>query len=176
MKNFITYIFFFLAFISENGYSQACGGGKLNFDIFTINGQEIENFEYEIFPVSEENLKEKFLKKVLNESNLDDPKNYFLTNINNTGIIINEQHANEIITTIDEKLNESFKKLLANSKISSKGEIKSSLTFNTFENINLPIILKVTHKKRTVYILGNYFGGCNRNASLIWNKYYSKLN
>jgi hypothetical protein len=72
----------------------------------------------------------------------------------------------------NEALNNKLKKWLALSKISSKGKIKSSINFKTFETVFFSMILKITQHKKTIYILGNYFGGCNRQASLIWNDKY----
>lgn len=176
MKNIITYIFFAFIFISQNGYSQACGGGILSFKIYSLNGTELENFEYEIFPVSKEFFQEKFYKKVVNEVNLDSPNYSLFQNINSHGIIIMEHTAKELIDLNNEILNESLDKMLHLSKITQSGRIKSSLSFTTIENRNFPIILKISNKNNTIYILGNYFGGCDREASLVWNNEYGKLN
>jgi hypothetical protein len=176
MKNIIKYIFFSFVLISQNGYSQACGGGKLTFNIYILNGSEIQNFEYEIFPVSKKLLQEKFYKKVINEGNLDNPNYNLFQNINNSGIIIMKHFANEIIEANNDKLNESLNKLLHLSNIARSGKIKSSLSFTTLELNNFPIILKISNDKQTIYILGNYFGGCNREASLVWDNEQSKLN
>lgn len=176
MKNIITYIFFALVLISQNGYSQACGGGILTFNIYTLNGTEIENFEYEIFPISKELLQEKFYKKVVNEVNLDNTNYYLFQSINSSGVIIMESYANEIIEANNDELNESLDKMLHLSKITRTGKIKSSLSFTTLELNNFPIILKISNSQKNIYILGNYFGGCNREASLVWNNEYGKLN
>lgn len=176
MKHIITFILFAFLLISQNGYSQRCGGGTLTFNIYTLNGEEIENFEYEILPVSEEFLQEKLYKKVVNEVNLNNPNYTLFQSVNNSGVIIGEQFVNEIIETNNDKLNESLDKLLDLSKITKTGKIKSSLGFITHENNNFPIILKISHKDKFIYILGNYFGGCDREASLVWNNGYGKLN
>lgn len=172
----IKWILFVVILISQNGFSQACGGGILKFNIYTLNGVEVEEFNYEIFPVSKELLNEKFYSKVMVKENLDNPNHYLFQKINETGGIIMEQYANEIIETKDEELNSSLKKILDLSKINQTGKIKSSLSFKTFELANFPIILKISHKEKTIYILGNYFGGCNREASLIWDNESGKLN
>lgn len=169
-----TYILIFLIFFSVKGFTQTCGGGTLTFNVYTLNGEEIDEFEYEIFPVSGELLRKNLYEKVVNKANLDNDNYSLYRNVNDSGIIISEHFANEIIETNDEKLNENLQKLLH--KISQKGKIKSTLLFTTFETIDFPIILKISNKKRTIYILGNYFGGCNREASLTWSKGYVKLN
>lgn len=87
-----------------------------------------------------------------------------------------EHYAKEIIDIYNKELIENLNKMLDLSKIDQIGEIKSSLSFKTAENRNFPIILKISQKEKTIYILGNYFGGCNREASLVWNNEYCKLN
>lgn len=176
MKKMIKWGLFVGILISQNGFSQACGGGILTFNIYTLNGVDIEEFNYEIFPVSKELLQEKFYSKVVHKVNLDNPNYYFFEKIDQTGGIIMQQYANEIIDTKDDVLNGSLKKMLDLSKINQTGKIKSSLSFNTLELGNFPIILKISHNEKTIYILGNYFGGCNREASLIWDNGNGKLN
>jgi hypothetical protein len=165
-----------LLFFFQNGFSQECGGGKLLFNIYILNGMEIDEFDYEILPVSKELLQEKYYQKVVSKINLDNPNYYLFQKISEVGGIIMEQYANEIIETNNEKLNRELKEMLDLSNINQKGKIKSSLIFNTLELTNFPIILKISHKKKTIYILGNYFGGCNREASLVWNNGYGILN
>lgn len=177
MKHIITFIFFAFLLISQNGYSQRCGGGTLTFNIYTLNGEEMENFEYEILPVSKELLQDKLYKKYVNEVNLNNPNYTLFQSVNNSsGIIIGEQFVNEIVETNNDKLNGSLDKMLDLSKITKTGKIKSSLLFITYENNNFPIILKISNNQKTIYILGNYFGGCDREASLVWNNGYGKLN
>lgn len=161
--------------ISLNGFAQRCGGGKLTFNIYTLNGKEIDSFDYKIFPVSKELLKEKFYLKVVSEVNLAD-KNYELFHsVNESGVIIAEHFVNEIIDTVNKDLKKQLSKWVELSEISQTGKIKSSLFFKTHENANFPIILKIIRNQKTIYILGNYFGGCNREASLIWDNGYGKL-
>lgn len=176
MKAIILYTFFLFLSFSQNGFSQACGGGRLSFNIYILNGQEIDDFDYKILPVSKELLQEKLYHKVVNKINLENPNYYLFHKINTSGGIITEQYANEIIETNNEKLNNDLKKILDLSNITQTGKIKSSLSFNTSENRNFPIILKISHKGKTIYILSNYFGGCDRDASLVWNNGYGKLN
>lgn len=176
MKKIIKLILLVGILISQNGFSQACGGGILTFNIYTLNGIEIEEFNYEILPVSKELLQEKFYSKVMDKGNLDNPNYYLFRGINQTGVIIMQQYATEIIDTNNGELNERLKKMLDLSKINQAGKIKSTLSFNTFELITFPIILKISHKEKTIYILSNYFGGCDREASLIWNNGSGKLN
>ncbi len=175
MKKILIYLFFITS-ISQSGYSQACGGGILTFNIYILNGIEIDKFYYEILPVSKELLEEKFYSKVVNKVNLDNQEYELFRQFNEYGTIITEYFANEIIKTNDEKINENLNKMLVISKITQKGKFKSSLSFVTLETRIFPIILKITHKWKTIYILSNYFGGCDREASLVWNKGYGKLN
>lgn len=173
MKKQIILLFLISLYFSLSGFSQACGGGKLTFNIYTLNGHDIKEFTYEILPVSKELLKEKFYKKVVNEVNLGN-KNYVLFQaVNTSGVIVKEHFASEII---DKNLNGELKKILDLNKMNQTGSIKSSLSFNTLELGDFPIILKISHNEKTIYVLGNYFGGCDREASLVWNNEFSKLN
>lgn len=175
MKKIVKLIFIVGILISQNGFSQACGGGILIFNIYTLNGVEIEDFNYEIFPVSKELLQEKFYSKVVDKVNLENPNYNLFREINQTGVIIMQQYANEIIDAKDDKLNDRLKKILDVSKINQTGKIKSSLSFNTLELADFLIILKISHREKNIYILGNYFGGCDREASLVWNNGSGKL-
>jgi len=176
MRTTIFYSIFTFFLFSQNLFSQACGEGILIFNIYTLNGIDIEEFDYEILPVSKELLKEKFYKKVVSKAYLDDSNYKLFLEVNGSGVIIMESFANEIIKTNDKKLSEDLDERLALSDITQKGKIKSSLLFRTRENNDFPIVIKTSHRGKTIYVLGNFFGGCNREASLVWNNKYGKLN
>lgn len=150
---FIIVITFLLQFHTKS-IAQVCGGGTVKFNIYTLNGKAVKNFDYEIFPASEE-----LTKKFNYKDNWD------------CGEIMNGI-ADSMIDRNNEALNNKLKKWLALSKISSKGKIKSSINFKSFETVFFPMILKISQHNKSVYILGNYFGGCNRQASLIWTESY----
>jgi hypothetical protein len=148
----------FLLQIHTKSIAQVCGGGTVKFNIYTLNGKAVKSFDYEIFPASEE-LTKKFNYK----------DNW------GCGEIINGI-ADSMIDRNDEALNNKLKELLALSKITSKGKIKCSINFKSFETVYFPMIFKITKHNKSVYILGNYFGGCNRQASLIWtDSYYTSI-
>ena len=154
MKRHILLIFTILYF-TINGYSQACGSGILTLNIYTINGKKIKEASYEIFQASEE-LTERYKF----------PDSY------GSGKMIYDFKENDITKIEDStKLN----KLLERSSIFRKGSFTSTMEFKTTENGYFPIILKISIKDQTIYILGNYFGGCDREACLIWNGTYFRL-
>ena len=140
--------------ISTKVIAQVCGGGILNFKIYTLNGSNLKDFDYEIFPISKE-----FAKKLNYQDNWG------------SGEIMNGI-TDSMIDRSNEILNNNLKKYLELSKINSKGKIKSFINFKTFETVYFPIILKITQNKKTIYIIGNYFGGCRRQAALIWSDKY----
>jgi hypothetical protein len=150
------HILLILLFFTLDGYSQACGGGILNLNIYTKNGEKAKEITYEIFPISKE-LIEKY----------NDSDNW------NIGKIIIDFSEKDILN--DEKLDNRLDKYLENSSISKSGKFISNLKFKTYELLYFPIIIKISIENKTVYILGNYFGGCNREASLIYNGYYFRL-
>lgn len=152
MKRQVLLIFSILYF-TVNGLSQECGGGVLTLNIYTKNGEKAKNVSYEIFPVHEE-----LIEKFNNSDNL------------NIGRIINNFSEQEI--SQNEDLDNWLNKFLKNSKISKSGKFVDCLQFRTFENAYFPVIVKISIDGKTVYILGNYFGGCDREANLIYNGYY----
>ncbi|MFN3754029.1 hypothetical protein [Flavobacterium sp.] len=149
-------LIFTILYFSINGYSQVCGEGLLTLNIYTKNGEKAKKASYEIFAVSKE-LIEKF----------NDSDNW------NIGRIINNFSEQEI--SQNEDLDNRLNKFLKNSKISKSGKFVDCLKFRTFELVYFPVIVKISIEAKTVYILANYFGGCNREANLIYNGHYFKL-
>jgi hypothetical protein len=152
-----TLFLFVIAFIfSLKGYSQACGEGIVTLNIYTINGQKIKDVSYEIFQAS----------KGLIERHKD-------FNSYDNGKIITDLSENDTLPT--DSPNGRLNKLLERSLISRSGKLTNNIKFKTKELGYFPIILKVSIKNQTMYILGNFFGGCNREACLIWNGKYMRF-
>lgn len=149
MKKTLLYLFFFSS-ISQFGNAQACGSGIVTFNIYTLNGEEIEDASYEIFPVPKQ-LVEKY--KNLN------------TGRDSGGGVIGDFKETNLIS--NDSLNDRLQEYLEHSSITKSGKFKTSLEFQTLEGVYFPIILRVTIKSKTIYIFGNFFGGCDREASLI---------
>ena len=145
-----------ILYFTLNGYSQACGGGILTLSIYTINGEKAKKFSYDIFPASKEVIEK-----------------YSQNDIWKSGKIISGFSENEL--TANEILNNELSKLLEKSKISKSGKIITNLKFKTMELGYFPIILKINIDNKNIYILGNYFGGCNREACVIWNGTFFRL-
>ena len=152
MKRHILLIFTILYF-TINGYSQACGGGIITLNIYTKNGEKAKETSYEIFPVSKE-LIEKY----------NDSDNWHI------GRIINNFSEQDL--TQNEDLESRLHKFLENSSITKSGKFISNLKFKTYELVYFPIIIKISIENKTVYILGNYFGGCNRETNINFNGNY----
>ncbi|RZK14705.1 MAG: hypothetical protein EOO43_15980 [Flavobacterium sp.] len=153
MKRQLLYILFLLSF---NGYSQACGGGILTLTIYTINGDTVKDVSYEVFPASEE-----FIER----QNFRD--------ISGSGIIITDFSESKNVQA--DKSADKFKTLLARSSLFKSGKFTSTLNFKTIETEYFPVVVKITIKDKSIYILGNYFGGCDREAGLFWNGKYIGL-
>ena len=66
--------------IKVNG--QACGGGILTFNIYTINGSKVKDFRYEIWPVTKKILEEDFKKEMEAKNVMED--------LNWTGMLISK--------------------------------------------------------------------------------------
>jgi len=145
-----------LALSSFNGYSQACGGGILTLNMYTLNGKAIKEVSYEIFPVSEE---------LIGRHNFQ----------NSRGSVMLINDFSESGGLQNEKSNNKLDMLLESSSISRSGKFINVLKFKTTENEYFPLILKISVKGQTAYILGNYFGGCDREVRLFWNGKYIGL-
>lgn len=163
MKKIISLLILALLALPSNGFSQVCGEGILTFSIYTLNGEKDRDFRYEIFPVSIEQLKK------FNEDGLKrDPNHSGSTRLAYTGTIIGKLYADQLIEKNDKELNTKLQKLLEASKVPKSGKIRAQLNFKTRENQHFPIVLCITHKGKDIYILGNYFGHCDREACLMW--------
>ncbi|RYJ41372.1 hypothetical protein [Flavobacterium beibuense] len=174
MKRFAL-IFLFSFLLSPKSFSQVCGGGILTFNIYTLNGEDIKEFDYEIFPVSRELLQKNYYDKLTIKTYKDCPEYSLFKDVQKSGSIIGKIFVDQIIDNNDPKLNAKLQKLLDTSAIAQKGTIKSTLLFTTRENESFPIVLKISNGERVVYILGNYFGNCDREASLVWGDKVLKL-
>lgn len=150
MKRQIIFLFLLALQFSIKGYSQACGGGILTLNIYTLNGEKIKGASYEIFPVS----------KLLIEK-------YKNLNAWESGSVIGDFKETNFIS--NDSLTNRLQKFLERSSIAKSGKFKTNLKFKTIETVYFPIIIRVTIKNQTVYVFGNYFGGCNREARLLWN-------
>lgn len=170
----IVILFFLLFQLFTEAKAQRCGGGILTLNFYTLNGNRVKEFEYEIFPVAKKPLENYY--QTMREQKIDVDYTLIPT-MWETGIIINENTATELIDIKNDTLNNALIKMLDRNRMGSDalpsiGKIKSSLQFQVFENSDFPIVLKITTKEKKVYVLGNYFGGCPREVSLIWNERY----
>ena len=146
MKRQTLFLFITLFYFSINGYSQACGGGILTLNFYTKNGQKVKNVSFEIFPISKE-LNEKYKKR--------------------SSSIIEDFSEKDIIQSED--LTNELNIFLKVSSMSKSGKFTNSLKFQQAELTYFPIILKISVKTKTIYIYGNYFGGCGGETYLLWD-------
>ena len=54
--------------------------------------------------------------------------------------------------------------------VSASGKMIGTLRLQTMELAYFPVIVKISDGEKTAWLLGNYFGGCSRETSLIWGK------
>jgi hypothetical protein len=138
-------------------FSQACGEGELYFEFYVLNGEKIENLQYEVISVSEEAIEKVFTKYQFDvlHANM-----YF-------GSVINEEDAEKIISL---QKDTNLDGLLTNSELDNSGTISGGIiTFMTFETLNSRYLLKITYDTKTVYILANLFGGCDRTSKVLFS-------
>ncbi|NMH26819.1 hypothetical protein [Flavobacterium silvaticum] len=163
MKKVALFVSLVFLFISGDISAQLCGGGILQFYILTLNGSEPIDFEYELFTASD-SLVQKKVYDVLDKYSIERYERAF----NETGFEIAKQTAEEISNPQDEKRTIQLDKFIANSGLSRKGKVKELLEFKTYELVGTPVILKISAKGKSIYILGNFFGNCDRISTLLW--------
>ena len=169
MKKSLILILTILGLFSTNLFSQPCGTGILRFNIFTPNGSDLIDFSYEILPVSDE-----LFNKLIIIEKLDDRNSYLYT-YDKSGVEISQENAEKIINLNDKDLNGRLNEYLAFSNLKINGKVKDKIEFKTFYSGGIPVILKINAQGKSIYILGNFFGGCGRYASLVWSEKFTKL-
>jgi hypothetical protein len=146
MNRKLLLILFFL--ISSNIFAQACGGGIFTINFYVPNGTEVRKFHYEIFPVTKE-----FITQ------------HYSRDYNNNGGILWDLMESEL-EAVDP--DEKFEAVLKRAKTKKTGTFKSKLQFHTLETQDYPVVIKITSETDTLFLFGNFFGGCDNTSGVIW--------
>ena len=160
MKNFVKFLTIIILIIQglySPVFSQACGEGEFNFEFYVLNGEKIENLQFEVFPVNDEAFKAVFTQY---------QQDVFWANLYH-GSIIETEFAEKIVSIEkDSNLNG----LLTQSDLDNSGTIKGgTLWFHTYETYSTQYLLKITYDDKTTYILANLFGGCDRTSKVLFS-------
>lgn len=148
-----------ISLLNKNTFSQGCGGGTYRLDIYTINGTEKLNVSYELFPINE----------YLLDSALQGPYLKILKSKIHLGMIVDSTFARQI--SDNNLLDELERRLLSTNNLIRGNAINSGIKFNTSEGIYFLCMLKLSSDEMTVYVIGNFIGGCGTNSAILWNKY-----
>jgi hypothetical protein len=141
------------AFLHSPVQAQLCGGGTITFTIYTLNGSELENINYELLPVNMDSIK--------NDSH---PPYFDL----NRGEIVSAFYVKK---TVDASKEKELDRQLAFRENKKKGAVNNGVVhFKTLETAHHPCILHLYSNKKDVYILANLIGGCNRKTGVLWNE------
>jgi len=147
----------FIILFTSMVFSQACGSGEFNFEFYILNEEKIENLNFEVLPVSEDAIGEVFTKY---QQDVFHANMYF-------GSVVKSEDAEKIIS-LEKDAN--LDGLLTNSELDNSGRIiRGIITFSTFETLNSRYLLKITYDDKTVYILANLFGGCDRTSKVLFS-------
>jgi len=139
------------AFLNSPAQAQLCGEGTFTFEIYTLNGTELENINYEILPVNSDSL-----KIFTHQPHFDMYR----------GEMINAIYVKKIVGTSEEK---ELERQLAFRDNKKKGAIKDGIIeFKTSEVAYHPCLLHLFSNKKDIYILANVVGGCNRKTAVLW--------
>lgn len=142
-------------------FGQACGQSTCEISIFTLNGSEKLDFEYEIIPVNEAQLDTLFYRHGGTEIH---HRIYM-------GMRVTPQQANLLVPVSDEE-KKRFSEMKNHTKNKTKGKVKDSkVVFNTLELLSDVFLLKVTSGDTTFYAVGAFWGGCDKTLSVLWGAY-----
>jgi hypothetical protein len=134
--------------------AQACGEGTFTFEIYTLNGNKLENINYEILPFNIDSI-----KIYSHQPRFDLYR----------GEIINAGYATKLVDTSKVKVLDEHLAFRDNKK---KGAVKDGIiNFKTLELAYYPCMLHLFSNKKDIYILANLVGSCNRTAAVLWNEY-----
>lgn len=151
-------------FCNSKVIGQACGQGIFSLEIYTLNGEKELDISYEIFAINRDSLEAIFsqgriLDKIMYAS-------YY-------GYIIQSKHALRIIDKTEsgqKELDEIFN-LHVHKDDKQVGKIEGSqVHFNTLEVSYNLLLLKVNSSDKEVYIIADFFGGCDRTSVILWNE------
>lgn len=141
--------------------AQACGQAVYSIELYTLNGDKEEDFEYEVIPINLDSLK--VLYSLYGYSDTFEYDTYI-------GTIIEERFTDKLIDYETPEVQESFEKILSISENKTQGKAKHAMiVFQTYETWYMPVLIKITYGKKTLFVLANPFGGCEREAIVLWN-------
>ena len=141
--------------------AQACGQGVYTLEFYTLDGDEKKDIDFEILPINSDSLEFLFSKY----TNLEDQLRFN----SNKGTVLQSRLASRIIGNKQQGL-ASIKNYDIFKMEKFKGKLdKSRVEFNTVETYYELFLLKLMEEDKEVYIVGNFFGGCNRTIVLLWN-------
>lgn len=145
--------------------AQYCGGGEFAIKIYSLNGTEVKNLQYEIFVANQERVDE--LLKV-NPNYADTAPNLYW------GEELPLEYVPECIAQQKFEEDESLEQLRnwAGEVPPSKGKIKNGvLLFLTNETYPEEHILRIFTDEQELYIYANLLGGCDRETYILWDDY-----
>jgi len=171
-------ILFILSFlvISPNIYAQACGGGVFTLYFYVLNGEKKDTLKYEILTIDPENL-EKILWQ--DREDVSNAEYAGVMREMRSGLILDTKLVEDLFcSTTEKKTNEELisgaelDRLLQNSVMKKSALIvDGKISFHTFETYFKPYLLKITANEANIYILADFFGGCDRVNNVLLNKY-----
>lgn len=151
----------FLLFSSYSVFAQACGQAVYTIEFYTPNGDKEQEFEYEVIPINLDSLNE--IYSLYGFSNKFEYDPYI-------GTLIEERFTDKLIDYETQEVQEGFEKILSISANEVHGKTKKAMiVFQTYETWYMPVLIKVTSGKKKLYIVANPFGGCEREAIVLWN-------
>lgn len=178
----ILLIAFFL-FLSSMAFGQRCGAGIRTFKIYTLNGQEAQNLQYQYFPLTPKGLRyeDKKSVKFIEDTLFPERENKIYANFYGPEIIENDvaekfvkNFKTEDFYDLQKESSVYFQEI---KKIKLKGNFNKGFLRNLVSEMYLyNFLMKISSSNYpTVYIAGTHFGLCSRTEILLLDKENPRL-
>ena len=154
--------------------AQLCGQGTFSFRIVTQPTGEDYSFDYEFIPVSDSAVQA--MLSTLVETNTKNGVQVYPRFSVSEGIIIPRHIATAVLDSVDKgrwlpakRVVDMVEAAEERDKISPSGIIhQGMLQTGTVETLYIPTLLKVHRGRDTLFIIANFFGGCDHVRTVIW--------
>jgi hypothetical protein len=168
-----------LTFLSQQGFPQVCGQGVFSVNFYVPNTEIMDSIIYELVPVTKaqvDSILDRSKMSKFNTEELWDGAFIYSSQADLDSFIkdqkkvtISEAFGNQYVVEGLRNISRDF----ALGDLTLSGVLKGhSIKFPTIEGNFHLFILKFTEKKKSGYLVANFFGGCNRKVDVFWDETY----
>lgn len=158
-------LFLFIFTINSSQINAQCDKGIFTLEICLQAGTECDSIEYEVLCVDVQEYSSNYTS-IKKSKKLRDEQFFMNTK---GGIMIDEELAEDITERKDKWDEYFFENAAKEIGFKQKGYISDGkLEILTCEKCDVMHIIKITFEGKNYYILGNFFGGCDRTSILFY--------